>query len=111
MNRPHCKLILIIKTQSFEDKIVEFCYKSDALEEIDRLTYSYENEFAFFNEKKAEILEELNKNKKRYMLDFHVVDIELTKRITILKEKHLIRPFFQNIIYKENTINQEALII
>ncbi len=88
MNKPYCKLLLYIKTQSFEDKIVEFCYKCDVLEEIDKLTYNYKDEFAFFNEKKKEILKELNKNKKRYSLDFHVVDIELTtKRIIILKEK------------------------
>ena len=80
MNKPYCKLLLYIKTQSFEDKIVEFCYKCDVLEEIDKLTYNYK--------KKKEILKELNKNKKRYSLDFHVVDIELTtKRIIILKEK------------------------
>lgn len=112
MNKPSCKLLLYIKTQSFEDKIVEFCYKCDVLEEIDKLTYNYKDEFAFFNEKKKEILKELNKNKKRYSLDFHVVDIELaTKRIIILKENYPIRPFFQNIIYKGNTINQEMLLI
>ncbi len=49
MNRLHCKLLLNIKTKSFEDKIIEFCYKSDVLEEIDKLTYDYENEFTFFN--------------------------------------------------------------
>lgn len=52
MNRPHSNLRLNLKTKSFEEKIVEFCYKSDLLEEIDKLTYSYENELSFLKLKK-----------------------------------------------------------
>lgn len=94
MNPSYYPLIVKVKAYSITPQEIEYPYKTDYIEEIDKMTYSFLNASTFFNEKKKEIIENLNKNKEKYKLLFDVTDIELLD-IFIKKEKRPIIPLFQ----------------
>lgn len=94
MNLNYCSLIVQVKAYSITPQEIEYSYKTDYIEEIDKMTFSFLNASTFLNDKKKEIIEDLNKNKEKYKLLFDVTDIELLD-IWIEKEKRHIVPLFQ----------------
>lgn len=105
MNLKYCSLIVQVKAYSITPQEIEYPYKTDYIEKIDKMTYQYTNKFDFFNKNKKEILENLNKNKEKYNLLFDVTDIELLD-IIINKEERPVIPLFQEIFMEKRKEGQ-----
>lgn len=110
MNSRYGSLIILIKAYSFEEQEIEYKYKSDYLELLDKETYQYKDAMDFFAKKKKQIKENLNQNKKEYNLIFEITDIELIE-IYIQKPEKKILPMFQNIEINNVAIPTEDLIL
>lgn len=80
--RSDAKLIVDLKVYGFEQRNIQFVYKLDTLENIDLLTYPFSNEKEFFEAKKSEILNKLNKELNVYGFQFPISTIELDEEIS-----------------------------
>ena len=105
------KLVVYLKLLGLIRKKIEYIYKIDTLEAIDKLTYPYKNAEEFFRKRKKDILRGLILEKRKYDIEINPEDIELEyNQIYTLKKDKKIRTLFQEITYKENIIKLEDLI-
>ena len=110
MNGNFYPLILSIKAYSLQEVEIEYPYKTDFIEELDKMTFNNKNEREFFKEKKQELIESLNKRREVYGIVLEIIDIELLG-IYIKKGKREIVPLFQNTTYKNIYIKTEDLLL
>lgn len=106
------KLIIWLKVYGLITKEIPFVFTTMNLNDLDSLTYPFQNEKEFFEKNKNTIFEQLKKERKLYNLEFSPIDIELSLNkncIYILMKERKIRVLFQNIKIKEKEVSLEEL--
>lgn len=111
MENQSVTLYIDLMLYGLESKQILFAYKIDQLNEIDKLTYNYTDEKAFFEYKRAEVMKKIKLQATYYNINILPLDIELgTNKIYIQKGKKKIRPLFQNIQFKNQSVSLDDLL-
>lgn len=107
------KLIICIHIYDLFSKDIEFVYTTMSLDNIDQLTYPFENEEEFFAMNKSVIFERLMRRRKTYDIECTPSDIylspEVKNSIYLVKKGKKIRPLFKTIQRNNETISIEEL--
>lgn len=108
------KLIICLKINKLNIENFKLEFTKMTLNNIDQLTFHYQNEEEFFASYKSVIYKELKRKKSFSELEFLPEDIELNTDnrdcIYISKGKKKIRALFQNIKIKNESISIEDLV-
>lgn len=109
----YVKLIICIHVYDLFSKDIEFEYTTMTLDNIDQLTYPFENEEEFFAMNKDVIFGRLLRRRKTYDIDSTPSDIylnlEVKNSIYLVKNGKKIRPLFKTIQRNNNIITMEEL--
>lgn len=107
------KLVICIHVYDLFPKDIEFVYTIMSLDNIDQLTYPFENEEEFFAMKKGAIFARLMGRSKAYDIESTPSDIylnpEVKNSIYLVKNGKKIRPLFKTIQRNNETITIEEL--